>query len=58
LQRVFGAAAHAAVPTADRLPEVIGPLVRAALRTAEAQRRTFQRRERTREQAQIERRDP
>jgi hypothetical protein len=47
LRRVFGTAAHATVPTPDRLPGVIGPLFRAALRSAEAQRRTFQQRERT-----------
>ena len=31
LRRVFGTAAHASVPTADRLPAVVGPLLRAAL---------------------------
>jgi nitric oxide reductase activation protein len=49
LRRVFGTAAHAAVPTHEHLPVVIGPLFRAALRSAELQRRTFQRTERTRE---------
>jgi nitric oxide reductase NorD protein len=48
LRRVFGTAAHATVPTPDQLPGLIGPLFRAALRSAEAQRRAFQRRERTR----------
>jgi nitric oxide reductase NorD protein len=43
LRRVFGTAAHATVPTPDQLPGVIGPLFRAALRSAEAQRRAFQR---------------
>jgi nitric oxide reductase activation protein len=48
LQRVFGAAAHAALPTTDSLPASIGPLFAAALRSADAQRRRFQRAERTR----------
>jgi nitric oxide reductase NorD protein len=56
LRRVFGTAAHAAVPTPDQLPGLIGPLFRAALRSAEAQRRTFQRKERTRGQLALERR--
>jgi hypothetical protein len=43
LARVFGTAAHAAVPTADDLPALVAPPFRAALRAAEAQRRTFQR---------------
>ena len=43
LRRVFGAAAHATVPRAEQLPGLIGPLFRAALRSAEAQRRAFQR---------------
>ena len=47
LRRVFGTAAHATVPTPEQLPSVIGPLFRAALRSAEAQRRAFQRKERT-----------
>jgi nitric oxide reductase NorD protein len=34
LRRVFGPAAHASVPTADRLPAMIGPLVGAALEAA------------------------
>jgi nitric oxide reductase NorD protein len=56
LGRVFGTSAHAAVTRADELPALIGPLFRAALRSAEAQRRTFQRQERTRERLEIERR--
>jgi hypothetical protein len=56
LQRVFGAAAHAAVPTSDQLPGLVGPLFRAALVSAAAQRRTFQRQERTREHLELERR--
>jgi nitric oxide reductase activation protein len=56
LRRVFGTAAHAAVPTGDALPGIVGPLFRAALRSAEAQRRTFQRTERTRHQLQVARR--
>jgi nitric oxide reductase NorD protein len=47
LQRVFGTAAHATVPTPEHLPGVIGPLLRAALRSAEAQRHAFQRRQRS-----------
>ncbi len=54
LRRVFGTAAHAAVPTGDALPGLVGPLFRAALRSAEAQRRTFQRTERTRHQLQLQ----
>ena len=57
LRRVFGAAAHATVPRAEQLPALIGPLFRAALRSAEAQRRTFQRKERTRERLEIEKED-
>ncbi|HZM30720.1 MAG TPA: VWA domain-containing protein [Acidimicrobiales bacterium] len=56
LQRVFGTAAHAAVPTPDQLPGLIGPLFRAALRSAEAQRRTFQRTTRARAQLELDRR--
>jgi hypothetical protein len=54
LRRVFGTAAHASVPTADRLPAIIGPLFQAAIRSAEAQRRVFQRTERTRERLEID----
>lgn len=53
LRRVFGGAAHGAVPTGDGLPGLVGPLLRAALRSAEAQRRTFQRAERTQHQNQL-----
>ena len=56
LQRVFGTAAHATVPTTDQLPGVVGPLFREALRSAAAQRRTFQRQARTREHLALERR--
>jgi nitric oxide reductase activation protein len=56
LRRVFGTAAHASVPTVGQLPPLIGPLFRAAIRSAEAQRRVFQRTERTRERLEIERR--
>jgi nitric oxide reductase NorD protein len=56
LQRVFGTAAHATMPTAGSLPGLVGPLFRAALRSAEAQRRTFQRTERTRVQLELDRR--
>ena len=40
----------------EQLPGLIGPLFRAALRSAEAQRRAFQRKERTRERLEVERR--
>jgi hypothetical protein len=49
LRRVFGAAAHATVARPDELRAVIGPLFRAALASAELQRRTFQRKERRRD---------
>jgi nitric oxide reductase NorD protein len=54
LRRVFGTAAHATVPTPEQLPRVIGPLFRAALQSAEAQRRVFRRKERSRERLAIE----
>jgi nitric oxide reductase activation protein len=49
LRRVFGPAAHAALPNVQAMPRVAPPLFRAALRSADAQRRTFQRKERSRE---------
>jgi Mg-chelatase subunit ChlD len=54
LQRVFGAAAHANVPGTDSLAGIIGPLFRAALRSADSQRRTFRRKERTKERLELE----
>jgi nitric oxide reductase NorD protein len=39
LRRVFGSAAHAALPRIEPLRHVIGPLFRAALRSAEVRRR-------------------
>jgi hypothetical protein len=39
LRRVFGSAAHAAIPRPEHLRQVIGPLFRAALRSAEVGRR-------------------
>jgi hypothetical protein len=56
LRRVFGSAAHATSPHPGQLPGLIGPLFRAALRAADAQRRAWQRTERTRERLHIERR--
>jgi nitric oxide reductase activation protein len=56
LRRVFGATAHAAVPRADQLPGMIGPLLRSALRSGEAQRRAFQRTQRTIDRLATERR--
>jgi nitric oxide reductase NorD protein len=55
LQRVFGTAAHATIPRAERLARVVGPLMRSALASADLQRRVYQRKERTRERLQIER---
>jgi nitric oxide reductase activation protein len=56
LRRVFGTAAHAVVPRTEQLPGVIGPLFRFAIGSSEAQRRTTQRRVRTRERLEMERR--
>ena len=56
LRRVFGTAAHASVPHAQQLAATVGPLFRAALQLAEVQRRTAQRRQRTRVRSEIERR--
>lgn len=56
LRRVFGATAHAAIPRIEQLPAVVGPLFRAALRSAEVQRTVSQRRQRTKERLDIERR--
>jgi nitric oxide reductase activation protein len=39
LRRVFGSAAHAALPSSEQLGRVIGPLLRSALRSAEARPR-------------------
>jgi len=39
LRRVFGSAAHAAIPRPEQLRHVIGPLFRSALRCAEVRRR-------------------
>jgi nitric oxide reductase activation protein len=38
LRRVFGSAAHAAIPELEQLGRAIGPLFRAGLRSAEVQR--------------------
>jgi Mg-chelatase subunit ChlD len=56
LRRVFGTAAHASIPRVDDLPGVVGPLFRSALRSAEVQRRAWQRRARTTERLLLERR--
>jgi nitric oxide reductase activation protein len=56
LRRVFGTAAHATIPRATQLAGVVGPLFRSALRSAQRQRRAWQRRERTHERLAIERR--
>jgi len=39
LRRVFGSAAHAAIPAAEQLRQAIGPLFRSAIRSAEVRRR-------------------
>jgi hypothetical protein len=56
LRRVFGTAAHACLPRVEHLAGVVGPLFRSALKSAEYQRRAWQRTERTRERLEIERR--
>src|SRR5262249_48335524 len=56
LRHVFGPAAHVAVPRPEQLASVIGPLFRAAIRSAEMQRRAHRRREGTGEWLDIERR--
>jgi nitric oxide reductase NorD protein len=55
LRRVFGTAAHAAIPNAEQLPTVVGPLFRSALCSAERQRRLSQRRRRERARLAAER---
>lgn len=39
LRQVFGSAAHATIPRLEQLNQIIGPLFRSALRSAEARRR-------------------
>ncbi len=56
LRRVFGTAAHASIQRLDELPGLVGPLFRSALRSAEVQRRVWQRRARTRDRLELERR--
>jgi nitric oxide reductase activation protein len=56
LQRIFGSSAHAMIPRSELLPGVIAPLFRSAVRSAEAQRRAFVRRERSVERLEIGRR--
>ena len=41
LRRVFGSAAHATIPRTEQLSQVIGPLFRSALRSAEVPRRRW-----------------
>ena len=55
LRRVFGTAAYAALDTADHMVGAIAPLFRAALGTAEFQRRRSQRVTRSMERLSIER---
>ena len=54
LRRVFGSAAHATLSRSDEMPALIAPLLRAALRSAESQQRSFQHTERARERREIE----
>ncbi|HEY7071218.1 MAG TPA: VWA domain-containing protein, partial [Acidimicrobiales bacterium] len=54
LRRVFGTAAHAALPHAGDLAATVGPLFRSALALAEAQRRVSQHTVRARERLRIE----
>ena len=56
LRRVFGTAAHATIPRPEQLAGVVGPLFRSVLRSAPLQRRAWQRKERTHERLEIERR--
>ena len=42
LRRVFGSAAHAAIARPEKLAEIVGPLFRSALKSAEARRRQSQ----------------
>jgi nitric oxide reductase activation protein len=44
LRRVFGSAAHATIPRTEQLSQVIGPLFRSALRSAEVPQRRMGRR--------------
>lgn len=46
LRRVFGSAAHASIPKPTQLADYVGPLFRAALRTADLRRKVGPRRER------------
>lgn len=43
LRRVFGSAAHATIPKPEQLSQIIGPLFRSALHSAEVRRRVSQR---------------
>jgi nitric oxide reductase NorD protein len=54
LRRVFGTAAHASVSRFEDLPNVIAPLFRFALRSAEAQRRKSQHATRANERLALE----
>jgi nitric oxide reductase activation protein len=56
LRRVFGTAAHGTIPRIELLPAMVGPLFKFALRSADAQRRVYQRKLRTKERLEIEKR--
>jgi hypothetical protein len=55
LRRVFGTVAHALLPRTADLTKTVGPLFRAALTSADAQRRVSQRRSRTHERLAVDR---
>ena len=54
LRRVFGTAAHARLGRTEQLATTAGPLFRSALKLAEVQRMTSQRRARTRERLDLD----
>jgi hypothetical protein len=53
LRQVFGTAAHAAVPRREQLAALVGPLFQAALRSAQMQRRSWQKGRRSQERQLI-----
>jgi hypothetical protein len=53
LRQVFGTAAHAAVPRREQLAAIVGPLFQSALRSAQIQRRSWQRGQRSHERQLI-----
>jgi hypothetical protein len=53
LRQVFGTAAHAAVPRREQLASIVGPLFQSALRSAQMQRRSWQKGHRSHERQLI-----